>query len=147
MLDHPFLPSLFAEFEASHYSCLVIEYCPGGDLLTVSQRQRRLRFYAAEVLLTLEYLHAMGITYRDLKPENVIVQEKGYIMLSDFDLFFKCDVVLKLLMQRSTELKAMDKSVIRKVDVQMFDEKNFGPNQLMLVQVHLLGLTSTRLRK
>ncbi|KAK9229302.1 hypothetical protein WN944_022263 [Citrus x changshan-huyou] len=89
----------------------------------------------------------MGITYRDLKPENVIVQEKGYIMLSDFDLFFKCDVVLKLLMQRSTELKAMDKSVIRKVDVQMFDEKNFGPNQLMLVQVHLLGLTSTRLRK
>ena len=105
------------------------------------------RFYAAEVLLTLEYLHAMGITYRDLKPENVIVQEKGYIMLSDFDLFFKCDVVLKLLMQRSTELKAMDKSVIRKVDVQMFDEKNFGPNQLMLVQVHLLGLTSTRLRK
>ena len=58
-----------------------------------------------------------------------------------------CDVVLKLLMQRSTELKAMDKSVIRKVDVQMFDEKNFGPNQLMLVQVHLLGLTSTRLRK
>lgn len=44
MLDHPFLPSLFAEFEASHYSRLVIEYCPGGDLLTVSQRQRRLRF-------------------------------------------------------------------------------------------------------
>lgn len=51
MLDLPFLPSLFAEFEASHYSCLVIEYCPGGDLLTVSQRQRRLRFSIPSHLL------------------------------------------------------------------------------------------------
>lgn len=42
------------------------------------------RFYAAEVLLPLEYLHAMGITYLDLKPGNVIVQENGHIMLSDF---------------------------------------------------------------
>lgn len=104
MLDHPFLPTLYAEFEASHYSCLVMEYCPGGDLYAARQRQPGKRFgissakfYAAETLLALEYLHMMGIVYRDLKPENVLVREDGHIMLSDFDLSFKCDVVPKLL--------------------------------------------------
>lgn len=55
------------------------------------------RFYAAETLLALEYLHMMGIVYRDLKPENVLVREDGHIMLSDFDLSLKCDVVPKLI--------------------------------------------------
>ncbi|KAF3453704.1 hypothetical protein FNV43_RR04145 [Rhamnella rubrinervis] len=54
--------------------CLVMEFCPGGDL-----------FYAAEMLLALEYLHMMGIVCRDLKPENVLVREDVHIMLSDFD--------------------------------------------------------------
>lgn len=55
------------------------------------------RFYAAETILAVEYLHMMGIVYRDLKPENVLVREDGHIMLSDFDLSLKCDVVPKLL--------------------------------------------------
>ncbi|KAH7572389.1 hypothetical protein ACOSQ2_015767 [Xanthoceras sorbifolium] len=104
MLDHPFLPTLYAEFEASHYSCLVMEFCPGGDLYAARQRQPGKRFtissakfYAAETLLALEYLHMMGIVYRDLKPENVLVREDGHIMLSDFDLSLKCDVVPKIL--------------------------------------------------
>lgn len=104
MLDHPFLPTLYAEFEASHYSCLVMDFCPGGDLFALRLRQpsRRFdisstKFYAAETLLALEYLHMMGIIYRDLKPENVLVREDGHIMLSDFDLSLKCDVVPKLL--------------------------------------------------
>ncbi|KAL4332789.1 hypothetical protein GQ457_07G032150 [Hibiscus cannabinus] len=104
MLDHPFLPTLYAEFDFFHYSCLVMEYCPGGDLLTLMQRQPNTRFslpsakfYAAEVLVALEYLHMMGVIYRDLKPENVLVQEDGHIMLTDFDLSLKCDVSPKLL--------------------------------------------------
>lgn len=47
--------------------------------------------------MALEYLHMMGIVYRDLKPENVLVREDGHIMLSDFDLCLKTDVVPKLL--------------------------------------------------
>ncbi|KAF5741978.1 protein kinase PINOID 2 [Tripterygium wilfordii] len=115
MLDHPFLPTLYAEFDASHYSCLVMEYCPGGDLYAARQRQPGKRFsipsakfYAAETLLALEYLHMMGIVYRDLKPENVLVREDGHIMLTDFDLSFKCDVVPKLLRSRTR----MDEAII-----------------------------------
>ncbi|XP_040375988.1 protein kinase PINOID 2 isoform X2 [Oryza brachyantha] len=103
-LDHPFLPTLYADFEASHYACLVMEFCPGGDLHVARQRQpgRRFsisstRFYVAETVLALEYLHMMGVVYRDLKPENVLVRGDGHIMLSDFDLSLKCDVVPRLL--------------------------------------------------
>ncbi|KAF2288935.1 hypothetical protein GH714_022887 [Hevea brasiliensis] len=98
-LDHPFLPTLYTHFETDKFSCLVMEFCPGGDLHTLRQRQpgkhfseRAVKFYIAEVLLALEYLHMLGIVYRDLKPENVLVREDGHIMLSDFDLSLRCAV-------------------------------------------------------
>ncbi|KAK4285753.1 hypothetical protein QN277_002403 [Acacia crassicarpa] len=100
MLDHPFLPTLYARLEVSHYTCLLIDYCPGGDLHSLLRKQpgnrlpvQAVRFFAAEVLVALEYLHALGIVYRDLKPENVLLREDGHVMLSDFDLCFKADVV------------------------------------------------------
>ncbi|MCL7028167.1 hypothetical protein MKW94_024492 [Papaver nudicaule] len=118
MLDHPFLPTLYANFEVSHYSCLVMEFCPGGDLHSVRQRQPGKRFsvssakfYAAETLLALEYLHMMGIVYRDLKPENVLVRDEGHIMLSDFDLSLKCDVVPKLVQSSKPSVEAIEKCV------------------------------------
>ncbi|GJM95676.1 hypothetical protein PR202_ga12447 [Eleusine coracana subsp. coracana] len=80
MLDHPFLPTLYAHFTTDNLSCLVMEYCPGGDLHVLRQRQPgrsfpepAARFYVAEVLLALEYLHMLGVIYRDLKPENILV--------------------------------------------------------------------------
>ncbi|KAL5976390.1 hypothetical protein ACLOJK_020721 [Asimina triloba] len=48
-------------------------------------------FYASEIVVALEYIHMMGIVYRDLKPENVLVRSDGHIMLTDFDLSLKCD--------------------------------------------------------
>ncbi|KAK1418795.1 hypothetical protein QVD17_27942 [Tagetes erecta] len=99
LLDHPFLPTLYSHFETDRFSCLVMEYCPGGDLHMLRQRQPgkhfseyAARFYAAEVLLALEYLHMLGVVYRDLKPENVLVRDDGHIMLSDFDLSLRCAV-------------------------------------------------------
>ncbi|KAK4481166.1 hypothetical protein RD792_012047 [Penstemon davidsonii] len=99
MLDHPFLPTLYAQFTSDHLSCLVMEFCPGGDLHVLRQKQpgryfpeQAARFYVAEVLLALEYLHMLGIVYRDLKPENIMVREDGHIMLTDFDLSLRCSV-------------------------------------------------------
>ncbi|KAI4366018.1 hypothetical protein MLD38_021947 [Melastoma candidum] len=99
-LDHPFLPTLYAHINVSHYSCLLIDYCPGGDLHSLLRKEphnrlpvQGVRFFAAEVLVALEYLHALGVIYRDLKPENILLREDGHIMLSDFDLCFKADVV------------------------------------------------------
>ncbi|KAL2227671.1 serine/threonine-protein kinase D6PKL1-like [Sesamum indicum] len=98
MLDHPFLPSLYATLDSPRWSCLLTEFCPGGDLHVLRQRQPgkrfdedAVRFYASEVVAALEYLHMLGIVYRDLKPENVLVRSDGHIMLTDFDLSLKCD--------------------------------------------------------
>ncbi|XP_061959652.1 serine/threonine-protein kinase D6PK-like [Populus nigra] len=108
MLDHPFLPTLYAHFVSDKLSCLVMEYCPGGDLHVLRQKQpgrsfaeQAARFYVAEVLLALEYLHMLGVVYRDLKPENILVREDGHIMLSDFDLSLRC-AVNPVLLQSST---------------------------------------------
>ncbi|KAK7265988.1 hypothetical protein RIF29_18625 [Crotalaria pallida] len=108
-LDHPFLPTLYTHFETESFSCLVIEFCPGGDLHALRQRQpgkyfseHAVRFYVAEVLLALEYLHMLGIIYRDLKPENVLVREDGHIMLSDFDLSLRCTVSPTLVKSSNT---------------------------------------------
>ncbi|KAL5705353.1 Serine/threonine-protein kinase wag1 [Ranunculus cassubicifolius] len=99
VVDHPFLPTLYAHLEVSHYTCLLIDYCSNGDLHALMRKQpgnrfklNAVRFYASEVLVALEYLHALGVVYRDLKPENVLIREDGHIMLSDFDLCFKADV-------------------------------------------------------
>ncbi|KAL2496585.1 Serine/threonine-protein kinase WAG2 [Forsythia ovata] len=109
-LDHPFLPTLYAHLEVSHYTCLLMDYCPNGDLHSLLSKQpgnrlpvQAVRFYTAEILLALEYLHAQGIVYRDLKPENILIREDGHIMLSDFDLCFNSDVSPKL--ENRTQIK------------------------------------------
>ncbi|XP_044502853.1 protein kinase PVPK-1-like [Mangifera indica] len=112
-LDHPFLPTLYSHFETDKFSCLVMEFCPGGDLHALRQRQpgkyfpeHAARFYVAEVLLALEYLHMLGIIYRDLKPENVLVREDGHIMLSDFDLSLRCAVCPTLVKSSNSALES-----------------------------------------
>ncbi|XP_010683785.2 serine/threonine-protein kinase KIPK2 [Beta vulgaris subsp. vulgaris] len=118
MLDHPFLPTLYSQFTSDNLSCLVMEYCPGGDLHVLRQRQpgrcfteQAARFYLAEVLLALEYLHMLGVVYRDLKPENILVREDGHIMLSDFDLSLRCAVSPTLLV--SSSMSATSRKVSR----------------------------------
>ncbi|KAJ8770299.1 hypothetical protein K2173_013253 [Erythroxylum novogranatense] len=118
-LDHPFLPTLYSHFETDKFSCLVMEFCPGGDLHSLRQRQpgkyfpeQAVKFYVAEVLLALEYLHMLGIIYRDLKPENVLVREDGHIMLSDFDLSLRCTVSPTLVKTSSIESEPLRKNSV-----------------------------------
>ncbi|XP_050364313.1 serine/threonine-protein kinase OXI1-like [Argentina anserina] len=91
--DHPLLPKLHGVLDTENLVGYAIDYCSGRDLNSLRKRQTErmfsddvIRFYAAELVLALEYLHALGVVYRDLKPENVMIQENGHIMLVDFDL-------------------------------------------------------------
>nr|AML79667.1 putative LOV domain-containing protein [Selaginella lepidophylla] len=93
LMDHPFLPTLYASFQTATHVCLVTDFCPGGELFLQMEKQplkcfaeEVVRFYAAEVMVALEYLHCLGVVYRDLKPENVLVQANGHLCLTDFDL-------------------------------------------------------------
>lgn len=93
ILDHPFLPALYASFQTKTHVCLITDYYPGGELFLLLDRQPTkvlkedsVRFYVAEVVVALEYLHCQGIIYRDLKPENVLLQGSGHVTLTDFDL-------------------------------------------------------------
>uniref|UniRef100_J3LZ40 non-specific serine/threonine protein kinase n=2 Tax=Oryza brachyantha TaxID=4533 RepID=J3LZ40_ORYBR len=92
-LRHPLLPSLRGVLATDAVVGFAIDRCGGGDLNALRRRQTEkmfsdsvIRFYAAELVLALEYLHSLGIVYRDLKPENVLIQDSGHIMLVDFDL-------------------------------------------------------------
>ncbi|WMV11791.1 hypothetical protein MTR67_005176 [Solanum verrucosum] len=96
LLDHPLLPTLYSSFQTETHVCLITDFCPGGELFALLDRQpmkifkeESARFYAAEVLISLEYLHCLGIIYRDLKPENILLQADGHVVLTDFDLSFK----------------------------------------------------------
>ncbi|XP_062222841.1 serine/threonine-protein kinase OXI1-like isoform X2 [Phragmites australis] len=93
-LRHPLLPFLRGVVATDAVVGFAIDRCPGGDLKSLRRRwwaetefpDSVIRFYAAELVLALEHLHGLGIVYRDLKPENVLIQESGHIMLVDFDL-------------------------------------------------------------
>ncbi len=94
-VDHPFIATLFASFQTSTHVYFLMEYCEGGELYDLLQNipDKRLseeatRFYAAEVLLALQYLHLLGFVYRDLKPENVLLRKSGHVVITDFDLSF-----------------------------------------------------------
>lgn len=69
---------------------LKLDYCPGGEVFTYLRRQKKFepetaRFYAAEIVLILEFLHDVkGIAYRDMKPENILLDAEGHVKLVDF---------------------------------------------------------------
>eukprot|EP01043_Picozoa_sp_COSAG02_P051314 COSAG02_NODE_5386_length_4374_cov_6.152047_1_plen_1041_part_00 len=90
---HPFVIKLDASFQTKHWLCHMMEFCPRGHFYSLLQAQdkKRLpedsaRFYAAEILSGIEYLHINGFIYRDMKPENILVAESGHLRLTDFDL-------------------------------------------------------------
>lgn len=68
-----------------------MEYCPGGELFNLLSKKRRFsedqtRFYAAQMILAIEHIHEKDVIYRDLKPENVLLDSDGYIRITDFGL-------------------------------------------------------------
>jgi serine/threonine protein kinase len=90
-LDHPNIVALKFCFQTKRCLYLALEYCPNGDLgMHLKQWRKfdedRARFYIAQTMLALEYLHNRDIVYRDLKPENLLLDSVGNIKLTDFGL-------------------------------------------------------------
>jgi len=90
-VSHPFIVTLHYAFQTPKKLYFVLEYCPGGELFFHLSRagrfsEGRCRFYAAEILLAIEYLHRLSIIYRDLKPENILLDAEGHVKLTDFGL-------------------------------------------------------------
>jgi serine/threonine protein kinase len=78
-------------FQTKDKLFLILEYCPGGDLGKVLEQEKRFdearaRIYLAEILLALEDLHKRDIIFRDLKPDNVVLDTHGHALLTDFGL-------------------------------------------------------------
>ncbi|EGR29246.1 protein kinase domain protein [Ichthyophthirius multifiliis] len=89
--NHPFIIKHYSAFQNNKKLFFLLEYCPGGELFNLLWRKKTFNesqtlFYVAQIVLGLEYLHDLNIIYRDLKPENVLIDIDGYIKLADFGL-------------------------------------------------------------
>lgn len=116
-LQHPFITSLKFAFQTSSKFYLGLEYVPGGELFQLIKKRGKLPIYEiklfiAEIALALEYIHSIGIVYRDLKPENVLIGEDGFIKLTDFGLSKEFDLSVPNAMVGTPEYFAPE--IIRK---------------------------------
>jgi CRP-like cAMP-binding protein len=89
LTDHPFIVKLWDTFRDESFIYLLLEPSLGGELFSALREQVRFnesvaRFYAAGVVLCFEYMHDRNIIYRDLKPENLLLDDLGYLKITDF---------------------------------------------------------------
>ena len=90
-IQHPFIVKLYTTFRDNTYLYFLLEYVRGGELFDVLKKQKKLkvdeaRFYAANVLIMIEHLHKRKIAFRDIKSENLLFDNEGYLKLIDFGM-------------------------------------------------------------
>ena len=88
-LSHPFIVNMLGHAQDARRVYLLFEFVPGGELFSLLRRSAHFAppqaaFYAGEIVLALGYLHALGVAYRDLKPENLLLDAAGHVKLADF---------------------------------------------------------------
>jgi len=90
-MDDNFLVRLHFSFQDATYLYLVMEFCGGGDLMTILMREdilseNQTKFYIAELAQAINAVHELDFVHRDLKPDNILIANDGHIKLSDFGL-------------------------------------------------------------
>ncbi|OAF69939.1 hypothetical protein A3Q56_02321 [Intoshia linei] len=88
-IDYPFLVKLHYHFKDNSNLYMVLEFVSGGEMFSHLRRVGRFnephsRFYAVQIILAFEYLHSLDLIYRDLKPENLLIDNSGYVKVTDF---------------------------------------------------------------
>ena len=88
---HPFLVKMSYVFQTDQKVYFVMNFIRGGELFTHLNNEKRFtedkaRFYAIQIMLSIGYLHKQNIVYRDIKPENILMGDDGYLFLADFGL-------------------------------------------------------------
>eukprot|EP00605_Chrysophyceae_sp_TOSAG23-4_P002717 GSChrysophyteH1.ASY1.ANO1.2996.1 assembled CDS len=88
-LDHPFIVRLAGTFQDVKFLYMVLEYIVGGEFFTHLRKAGRFdhtasKFYATQISLVFEYMHQSDFIYRDLKPENLLLDKAGYLKITDF---------------------------------------------------------------
>lgn len=88
-VNHPFIVRMVCTFQDERSLYIVMEYVCGGELFSLLRRVRTLPpfvavYYAAQIVLAVEYLHNQNIVYRDLKPENILIDKYGNVKMTDF---------------------------------------------------------------
>merc|ERR1719192_3238760 len=106
--SNPWLVKLLYSFQDDTYLYLVMEYCAGGDLMTILMREDQTRFYISELAEAIHSVHMLKFVHRDLKPDNVLISNQGHIKLSDFGLaksFQSDDNVISQYQKDSSKIK------------------------------------------
>ncbi|KAM7521725.1 hypothetical protein LguiA_011627 [Lonicera macranthoides] len=90
-VDSNCIVKLYCSFQDDEYLYLIMEYLPGGDMMTLLMRKDTLtdneaRFYVAETVLAIESIHKHNYVHRDIKPDNLLLDKYGHLRLSDFGL-------------------------------------------------------------
>ncbi|XP_037393875.1 rho-associated protein kinase 2b isoform X2 [Pygocentrus nattereri] len=93
--NSPWIVQLCCAFQDERHLYLVMEFMPGGDVVTLTMNydmpEKWARFYTAEMVLALDAIHSLGFIHRDIKPDNMLLDRNGHLKLADFGTCMKMD--------------------------------------------------------
>ena len=141
------ITQLSFSFIDNAYLYLIMDYCPGGDLMgyLISRdtlEEKEARFYLAELILCVDSLHKMNCIHRDLKPDNILIGRDGHIKLSDFGLSF---ISREKLFPFTENMKGniLPNLLLRKQSTEE-DEKNTEINNIKIVNENNISMNNIK---